>query len=331
MGQIGVLPVSGTDLHAITRDTNRYATLTITSDGKSLATVQTKTTRNIYVLPGSGSESAQVDALLTEVRDAHEGINWTSDGKLMASDGAGLWKLDPDGKNASQLLGDATANLYQPTPCGSRYTVFGWAFHAGNNFANIWRVNSDGSNPVQLTSGKFDLYPVCSPDQKWVYYLDSPANVIKRVATGGSSKSEAVDKSDNFRGYVEAVEMGISADGKTLAYLIQTVDAQTQEGTQRIAMLKLEPPGSLRQLDVDPRVSGGVQFTPDGKAVAYPVRENGVDNIWIQPLDGSAGHSITHFKSDLIGGFYWSADGKMLDLLRLHSDSDVVLVQETSQ
>jgi Tol biopolymer transport system component len=64
-------------------------------------------------------------------------------------------------------------------------------------------------------------------------------------------------------------------------------------------------------------------------AVAYPIRDNGVDNLWVQPLNGSAGHPITNFKSDQILQFHWSPDGKKLAVLREHSESSVVLIQET--
>ena len=124
--------------------------------------------------------------------------------------------------------------------------------------------------------------------------------------------------------------MSVSANGKTLAYAVDQLNAETQEVTEKIALLDLESPTSPRLLDANPHISsGGVQFTPDGKAVAYPIRENGVDNIWVQPLDGSAGRQITHFNSDQIDSFHWSPDGKSLALLRGHSESDVVLLQES--
>jgi hypothetical protein len=54
-----------------------------------------------------------------------------------------------------------------------------------------------------------------------------------------------------------------------------------------------------------------------------------VDNLWIQPLNGtSPGRRLTNFDADEIGMFRWSADGKTLGVLRLHTDSDVVLIQE---
>jgi hypothetical protein len=46
--------------------------------------------------------------------------------------------------------------------------------------------------------------------------------------------------------------------------------------------------------------SGLFQFTPDGEAAVYATRENGIDNLWVQSLDGSTGHQITNFKSDQI-------------------------------
>jgi hypothetical protein len=54
-----------------------------------------------------------------------------------------------------------------------------------------------------------------------------------------------------------------------------------------------------------------------------------VDNVWVQPLDGSPGHPVTDFKSEQIWSFSLSPDGKSLAVLRGHYDSDVVLLQES--
>ena len=69
-------------------------------------------------------------------------------------------------------------------------------------------------------------------------------------------------------------------------------------------------------------------FTPDGKSVAYIVRDQGVDNIFVQPLDGSPGHQITNFTSEHIAEFQWSPDGKTLAVARAQNTSDVVLLRE---
>jgi len=338
-GQIGFLPDTGVKLQPITRDTNGYTTLTGSADGRILATVQTKTHHDVYVIPGAGTQSALADPLPSIGEDVHW-LNWSADGKLLASSGARLWLTGTDGKNPTQLISDPNADISDLTNCGSRYVVFSWRFHEGAN-SNIWRVNADGSNPVRLTRGQRDREPVCSPDQKWAYYRGTGTGneVIHRVMLDGSAAPEPLPGSINFRGYIlmatinvplrssQTIEMSISSNGKVLAYAADQVT--TAETTESIALLNLESPTSPRMLTAHAHRSGGVQFTPDGKAVAYPIRENGVDNLWVQPLDSSAGHQITHFTSDQINAFHWSPDGKNLALLRSHSESDVVLLQES--
>ena len=75
-------------------------------------------------------------------------------------------------------------------------------------------------------------------------------------------------------------------------------------------------------------VLGLVRFSHDGKGVVYPTRMNGVDNLWLQPLDGTPGRQITNFQSERIYDFHWSPDGRQLALVRGHTDSDVVLIRD---
>lgn len=98
-----------------------------------------------------------------------------------------------------------------------------------------------------------------------------------------------------------------------------------------MALADVASGGEPRLVKPDPRMSGEPQFTADGKALAYSIRENGVDNIFVQPLDGSPRRKITNFSADRIVEFHWSPDGKTLGVVRTHSESDVVLLQESKQ
>ena len=120
--------------------------------------------------------------------------------------------------------------------------------------------------------------------------------------------------------------LAVSPDGKALAVLVGDVGSQAP-----IKMALFEPGTSNppKMLDTSRHWSGDLRFTPDGKSVAYVIREKGVDNLWLQPLNGSAGHPITDFKSEQIWSFSLSTDGKSLAVLRGHYDSDVVLLQES--
>ena len=84
--------------------------------------------------------------------------------------------------------------------------------------------------------------------------------------------------------------------------------------------------------NVDQRaLPGQIAFTPDGKSVAYLVREKGVDNLWLQPLDGGPYHQMTHFTKDQILRFVFSPDGTKLAIERGAQESDAVLFHDTTK
>ena len=83
--------------------------------------------------------------------------------------------------------------------------------------------------------------------------------------------------------------------------------------------------------NIDPRASDPTGFAPAGNAIVYRVREKGVDNLWLQPLDGSAFRQLTHFTADRIARFAFSADGSRIAIERGHTESDAVLLRDTAK
>ncbi|MGB8011781.1 MAG: hypothetical protein WCF68_09220 [Terriglobales bacterium] len=146
----------------------------------------------------------------------------------------------------------------------------------------------------------------------------------------GSGKAEVVPGTVVPKTFLAGVQAGLSPDAKRLAFVVAAVNQEAVKPEDKIVLVTLDSPAAaLRLLNADSRITGnGVQFTPDGKALAYAIRENGV-NIWLQPLDESPGRKITNFSSEQIVDFRWSPDGKYLGLLRTHSESDVVLLQDS--
>jgi eukaryotic-like serine/threonine-protein kinase len=336
--QIGLISHAGGPIQPVTRDTNGYNTLSLSADGKTAATVQSRISSSLSLLPGAASPGNAPVQPLTQVQEVHS-VAWTGDGKLLVSDGQSVRRMDSDGGQQSTILTDPNSWIADMARCGDRYIVLVWAFHGGTNQVHLWRANADGSNPIQLTKGGFDRYPVCSPDGKWVYYYDgSGPHFSRRVPLDGGS-SEPVPASDVKGSYGFGAGETISPDGKRLIFNSDLTDSSDPQGAvSRLAVLALDSSSqsSPTLLKPDPRMatSGGtgfanaMAFTPDGKFVAYIVRDKGVDNIFTQPLDGSPGHQITNFTSEHITEFQWSPDGKTLAVARAHDTSDVVLLQE---
>jgi eukaryotic-like serine/threonine-protein kinase len=323
--QVAFVSEPAGQLRPITRDTNNYQTLTVSADGRTLATVQQRLTQTFYVLPVAGFSGDAPNPAPAQVQQAIF-FDWAGDGTLYFDNVEALLRISADGANKTTLLSDPAAQIVQPTSCqNGRYVVFSWASHSAGNKVNIWRVNADGSNPKQLTDGPQDIQPACSPDGKWVFYDDVQDIQIKRVSMDGGTP-EIVPGTAVPGGFYH-YGLTIAPDGKVLAFL---TTGGKSEIVHQIALVPLDagPQPLTRMLNPDPRVADAPQFTPDGNAVVYPIRENGMDNLWLQPLNGSRGHQITNFKSDAISSFRFSPDGKTIGVLRSHVESDVVLLRD---
>jgi eukaryotic-like serine/threonine-protein kinase len=330
--QIGLISHAGGQIQPVTRDTNSYDTLTVSADGKTAATVQVRTTSSLSLITNASSQAnIPARALAQDVKS----VAWTADGKLFVSDGKGVQRMNLDGEQRSTILNDPDSWITDMARCGDRYIVLSWAFHGGTNQIHIWRTNADGSNPTQLTNGIFASNPVCSPDGKWVYYYDGAGP--KRTPLEGG-QTEPVPAS-HVQGMYRLGGEAISPDGKRLIFIADlNLPDSPQTALSKLALVTLDlvSPSPPPLLQPDPRMATGggtgltnpMTFTPDGKSVAYIVRDQGVDNIFVQPLDGSPGRQITNFNSQQIAEFQWSPDGKTLAVARTQDTSDVVLLQE---
>jgi len=142
---------------------------------------------------------------------------------------------------------------------------------------------------------------------------------LKRVSLDGGSPETAVKFS--LGAYA------LAPDGKNVASL------EVRELDHKL-MLRMDSTEAHRMVyhDIDQRaLPDGLAISPDGKAVVYMVREKGVDNLWSQPLDGSAGKQLTHFTKQKIIRFVFSPDGSQLAIERGETEADVVLLKDTSK
>jgi serine/threonine protein kinase len=337
--QVGVFSYPGGKFRRITNDAANHQALTVSADGKTLATVQTQSENEIDILPAAGAGAVSAVPGIPR-REGVWGIDWMPDGHLLISEGVRLLRMQADGTNAVTLLRDPSSWIKDATACGPRSLALTWIFHESGNLWKIWRADADGSRatPLATVGGNAVLW-TCSPDGKWLYYSDVPYTPgIQRVPAAGG-------KPESLPGVAlsPALPLGValSPDGNTLATLLRQAEPGSRSYTNRIELLDLAAGAgaSPRSLSMDPGsnvvvhnpgppMTGGFHFTPDGKAVAFISEEKGVDNVWIEPLDGSQGHPLTHFTSDQILDFRWSPDGKSLAVLRLSSTSDVILLHD---
>jgi Tol biopolymer transport system component len=192
----------------------------------------------------------------------------------------------------------------------------------GTGTLNVWREDASGGNLKQLSSDRVAFDPLCSPDSKWVYYLEGGTGKLWRVPIEGGASQKISDLSAS--GWAD-----VSPDGATAAFA--TVDHAAGHQT-KIALVDTSTGKTRSMLPFErQRVTDSFRFSHDGKGVIYDVRANGVDNLWEQSLDGSPGRQLTSFKVEHIWDFRYSPDGRRIALIRGHNDSDVVLMRDMQQ
>jgi eukaryotic-like serine/threonine-protein kinase len=301
----------------LTRDTNNYSDLSVAADGRVLATILSEERWSLFVIPASGA-GAQAHALTSA--EAGTNLTWTTDGQLVDDQGGVLQRVDPATGSKTAIATEEGKPNGNPSACpDGRSIVFELVLHGGSKADNLWRIDPAGGNLKQITKGRQDKYAVCSPDSRWVYYIDQGDETkLARISIDGTSPKTVSDLS------ISDSTFDISPDGKLAAF--GTVQ-HSGEHKEKLALVATDS-GQTRVMDFERLRFGLLRFSRDGKAVVYPTRDNSADNLWLQPLDGSKGHAITDFKSERIRDFHWSFDGKQLALVRGHTDSDVVLIKD---
>ena len=302
---------------AVTHDINDYSDLSLSGNGHMLATVLREGRYDLYVLPAADLSSAQVQPVLSEPRQYT--FSWTVDGQfIVEQDVLNLFRPDTGKKTPLTSL-QQDGQAFEPSACADgRFVVTAVGGHGGGTTVNIWRLDAVGGNMKQLSEGKLDQFPACSADGKWVYYTDlSNGAKLTRVPLEGGKP----EKLSEFPAY----GFDISPDGKLAAF----VTFQSSSPKQQLALLPVDSPQNAKLLELQHPRSGIARFTHDGKGIIYPFHDQEADNIWLQPLDGSPGKQITNFKSERITDFHWSFDGSKLGMVRGHTDSDVVLLEES--
>src|SRR5215469_3944627 len=315
--RLGFIAYPGGAYRQLTTDTDSYGGQTISRDGKKLAAIQGRLRYELGVAPAA--EADKLTQVALESRLPIWRWDWTVDGKLVLPQSGEVKVVTPSG-GAKTIFSDNQHVADEISACGDgRYLVFRELARTSAASSNIWRSNVDGSDQRQISKGASDNTPTCSKDGRWVYYLDYNDNrYLKRMPIDGGSPETVIKFSTGA--------YALSPDGQNIASM------EVRELDHKLVLRLDSTEGHhLAYHDMDQRaMEGQLAFRPDGKTVVYVVRDKGVDNLWEQPLEGSASKPLTHFSSDKILRFVYSPDGSRLAIERGENESDVVLLKDTS-
>ena len=298
----------------ITNDLSNYRDLSVTGDGKTLIAVQSERKANISI--ASASDTGHATQITNTNFDGLDGMSWAPDGKLVYTLNTGgeenLWLVDAKGTTPRQLTSHGGINRQPVVSPDGRYIVF-VSNRTGRQ--HLWRIDIDGQRPLELTHGAEDGEPSFIADGQSVVFRSIAAGRILRIAINGGEPVALNDKA--------CAEPVVSPDGSKVAVVSRLAPAVANQ----FAIIPAEG-GEPRMIHELPAHYGRFGWMPDSKAICYADKQEGVGNIWMQPLDGSAPRQLTYWKPDPIFSFAWSRDGKWLAFASGTQMSDVVLITD---
>ena len=315
--QLTLVTYPAGEFRQLTTDTNNYFHPSVSSDGRSIVASQVRGHADLAIAPSKSPDAIQPVPIASRL-DIWR-WDWSGDGRLIIPQAPGLRLVSPSG-GETVLLSDTEHITDQVATCaGGKYFVFRTAGRSGKPTQNLWRMDSNGVNLKQLTFGRNESEPECAGDGQWVFYVDRGDNrSIKRVSVEGGEPQTIIKEA--------RWGWSLSPDAKTI------ISLEVRELDHRLVLRKDSVEDKTANFhDLDPRAIPPLSYTPDPNSVVYVVREKGVDNLWEQPLGGSAPRQLTHFTSEQIERFRFSPDGSKLAIERGHNESDAVLLRDSSR
>ncbi|MBA2493219.1 MAG: PD40 domain-containing protein [Acidobacteria bacterium] len=329
--QIWHLAYPGGELRQITNDTSDYESLSVSEDGQKLIATKVDIISSFWSYEPNTQDLKQITGE-SKTLQGNMGFSQQPDGKILYVKSIGkeinIFSMDEDGKNEKQLTSDAGFNSNPVAAPDGKHIVF--TSNRKGSYS-IWRMNADGSNPVQLTDVQngVDMQIQITGDGQAVFF-------VRQKSDGSKSKlmKVAIEGGEVFPLFPDSqlpnLVPKISPDGKFLAYREYKINDNPSNVVSAIKIAGLnennevEKSGSKTEIDLHTEF----QWSPDGKSLIF-VKRGGVSNLWEINLADRKEKPLTNLNSGVISHFKWSHDGKKLFIVRGIVNSDLVLIKDS--
>lgn len=292
-----------------------YNGLGLTSDGRFLATVKAEQVAHIWMMPSNDASRARQLTAGFEKSDGVYQLNWIPDNKIVfdsyPNNKISTWVINATGGNSKQIAKDGESGTISPD---GRFIVY-QKYDLG-----LWRMDVSDGREEQLTKGSVDYGATFSLDGKWIVFnrFDERLGLWK-VPLEGGEPTRVLDEN--------AICPSVSPDGKMVAFVLW----QASEAN-RIALVSFDGGEIIKTFDAKQERNSltdnqHLQWTSDGRGIYFIALNDGISNIWRQPIDGGQPAQVTNFTIGRIFNFAFSSDGSRLALSRGTLNSDVVLIE----
>ena len=300
----------------VTNDLHNYGSLSVTADSRLLVAEQVLGQADIWITSLNDTSAPERISFNNTENIGTGGLAFTPDGRIVYTSpqngNLDLWIINADGSKQKQLTSNMGSWNGRPrvTPDG-RDIIFQSSRTEVNH---LWRINSEGGNPIQLTNGSGECCPSISPDGQWIYYtsITEKTSFIEKVSFAGGKPIRVSEING-------AVSPAISPDGKLVAFEYGAEGAKER----KIYVMSAETGETLKFFDISISLRT-IYWTADSKSLIYIQPDSA--NLWQQSLDGGSSIQLTHFNPERTWGFAISPDFQKIAVARGNTSTEAILI-----
>jgi eukaryotic-like serine/threonine-protein kinase len=301
----------------ISNDLNEYLSVSISADGKKIASAQQNQSTQVWA--GAASTPDRLSQITTSRKDIR--VAFAPDDRIVylsnTPNGWDLFVTDNNGANVRQVSYDGQFRS-TPTVCEKGASIYYSSDQDGTE--HIWRTDLQSGASRRVTSGSGELSPKCAASSDWVYYMG-------QVPGEGTHNFKMLPNGENATRLSDRLSISppfLSLDGRWIAFA-----GPDKQGAIVATTISAEDGSVHAVVDVgntmDPNVRTGA-WMPDSRRIAIVDIRTGVPNLWAtSAFKTTPDEQLTHFTSGIILSLAYSPDGKWLAMIRGTQQSDAVL------
>ena len=275
-GQLWKVSYPSGQAQRLTNDLTDYSLpwLDLTADGSAVVTVESTFSSDLWSAPGGDSARA---TQLTSGGPSILGVSILGrDRVLFVNRNRELFTANYDGSGRTLVAG-SDRNILFAYACGDgKHIVYSVARGDGSD---IWRMDADGSNSVQLTHDKSALLPVCSLDGATIVF-DYEAQLSSwRMGIDGSNPTSL-----GLHNQTSPFAF-LSKDNQQVMYRLGHPDAPQTRDQLVVVPVQGGPPVFSFEVPIGSTVGQSLpQWAPDGHGIDFSLTRGGATNVWRQPI-----------------------------------------------
>src|SRR5581483_7585675 len=198
--QLWAMTYPGGKVRRVSNDLSDYLSVAVSSDGRTLASVQRNLSSDVWVGPANAPDKAQ-QITTGRLDGMNGGITFAPDDQIVyVGNHAQNWDLfivRPDGTNVQQLAFDHRFHGF-PAVCNNGQTI---VYDSDTNGAfNLWKLDRQTGNTSPIPNTNGGMAPTCQVDGDSIFYWSQPEGQTPYAVKIPLSGNSPTRFSDRFAG-----------------------------------------------------------------------------------------------------------------------------------